>query len=260
MLTYTKITGTFVAVVGDLIEDEDALPNSRPLEGTVTFTPEAERLKIGGESPRIIAPKAIVAEIDSDGALSLNGAKGVYLLSSDSPGLSPTGFTYRVSFSLTLDGESVAFRSYSIFVTGEAVDLTELTPVDASAGTVTVVTGPEGMVPVPGPSGPPGEKGEDGDSAYEIAVAAGYVGSITDWLASLHGTDGVDGVNGVDGVDGADGIDQAPEWDQIRNRPSVVTSEQITALLAKRPEIIILGANEAVPAGTAEGTLIGRTV
>ena len=253
MLTYTKITGTFVAVVGDLIEDEDALPNSRALEGTVTFTPEADRLKIGGETPRIIAPKAIVAEIDSDGALSLNGAKGVYLLSSDSPGLSPTGFTYRVSFSLTLDGEAVAFRSYSIFVTGEAVDLTELTPVDASAGTVTVVTGPDGMVPVAGPSGPPGEKGEDGDSAYEIAVAAGYVGSITDWLASLHGTDG------VDGADGADGIDQAPEWDQILNRPDIYTREQVNALLAKRPEIIILGADEAIPAGTAEGTLIGRT-
>ena len=41
--------------------------------------------------------------------------------------------------------------------------------------------GPQGEV------GPQGEKGADGKSAYEIAVANGFVGSESDWLASLKG-------------------------------------------------------------------------
>lgn len=44
-----------------------------------------------------------------------------------------------------------------------------------------------------------GTDGEDGnglpgDNAYEVAVANGFVGDVTAWLASLHGTDGEDGV------------------------------------------------------------------
>lgn len=50
-------------------------------------------------------------------------------------------------------------------------------------------------------------EGNDGMSAYELAVEAGFVGTYTEWLASLKGTDGVDGVDGVDGTDGKDGMD-----------------------------------------------------
>ena len=46
-----------------------------------------------------------------------------------------------------------------------------------------------------------------GESAYEIAVRNGFVGSETEWLASLKGADGKDGLNGIDGADGKDGID-----------------------------------------------------
>ena len=35
-----------------------------------------------------------------------------------------------------------------------------------------------------------GEKGENGKSAYELAVMAGFEGSVNDWLASLKGKDG----------------------------------------------------------------------
>lgn len=42
-------------------------------------------------------------------------------------------------------------------------------------------------------------KGDDGKSAYEVAVENGYVGSETDWLASLKGADGQDGAKGDDG-------------------------------------------------------------
>lgn len=67
---------------------------------------------------------------------------------------------------------------------------------------------------VPGPKGDPGEPGDDGSSAYELAVAAGFVGDQAAWLASLVGPEGPQGEignpgpqgdNGDPGVDGADG-------------------------------------------------------
>ena len=54
-----------------------------------------------------------------------------------------------------------------------------------------------------------GLDGEDGASAYEIAVENGFVGTVTEWLASLHGADGADGTDGVNGTNGADGADGA---------------------------------------------------
>jgi len=53
--------------------------------------------------------------------------------------------------------------------------------------------------------GSAGTPGADGKSAYEVAVANGFVGTESAWLASLKGTNGTNGTNGVDGVDGDDG-------------------------------------------------------
>lgn len=71
-----------------------------------------------------------------------------------------------------------------------------------------------------GPRGPAGSGGSgggsDGASAYEIAVANGFVGDETAWLASLVGADGAPGADGADGADGApgaDGADGAPGAD-----------------------------------------------
>ena len=58
-----------------------------------------------------------------------------------------------------------------------------------------------------------GVNGKDGLSAYEIAKENGFVGTVSEWLASLKGADGlpgkdgVDGKNGIDGKDGKDGRD-----------------------------------------------------
>lgn len=52
------------------------------------------------------------------------------------------------------------------------------------------------FVPIPGPQG---EVGPEGASAYEVAVANGFKGSETEWLASLKGERGVDGKIGKDG-------------------------------------------------------------
>lgn len=43
------------------------------------------------------------------------------------------------------------------------------------------------------------EPGTPGKSAYQLAVDAGYPGTLTQWLASLEGSDGQDGNNGQDG-------------------------------------------------------------
>lgn len=48
---------------------------------------------------------------------------------------------------------------------------------------------------------------KNGLSAYELAVLDGFVGTLSEWLESLHGRDGVDGIDGKDGKDGKDGED-----------------------------------------------------
>ena len=65
------------------------------------------------------------------------------------------------------------------------------------------------------------EIGANGKSAYEIAVENGFVGTETEWLASLKGEpgkdgkpgkDGADGAPGRDGTDGRDGVSATHEW------------------------------------------------
>ena len=69
-------------------------------------------------------------------------------------------------------------------------------------------TGPKGADGLQGPIGPQGlqgERGQDGKSAYEIAVANGYTGNETQWLASLKGRDGERGRDGLSAYKMADG-------------------------------------------------------
>ena len=61
------------------------------------------------------------------------------------------------------------------------------------------------LIPQDGATGATGATGADGLSAYEIAVAEGFVGDETAWLASLVGADGADGNDGADGATGATG-------------------------------------------------------
>lgn len=68
-------------------------------------------------------------------------------------------------------------------IAGENVEL----DYDAEASTITIsATGSAG--------------GVDGKSAYQLAVEAGFTGTLAEWLTSLHGTDGTDGIDGSDGL------------------------------------------------------------
>lgn len=66
--------------------------------------------------------------------------------------------------------------------------------------------------------------GADGKSAYEIAVDNGFVGTETEWLASLKGekgdkgdtgSPGADGDKGDPGADGADGFGTEAQYNDI---------------------------------------------
>ena len=50
-----------------------------------------------------------------------------------------------------------------------------------------------------------GTPGRDGYSAYEVAVQNGFVGTETEWLASLQGRDGDSGPRGPEGPQGPEG-------------------------------------------------------
>ena len=67
--------------------------------------------------------------------------------------------------------------------------------------------GPQGPEGPEGPQGPAGPKGNDGKSAYQIAVDEGYVGTESEWLATLKGDKGDTGAQGPKGDKGDKGAD-----------------------------------------------------
>ena len=77
--------------------------------------------------------------------------------------------------------------------------------------------------------------GTDGKSAYEIAVEHGYVGTETEWLASLHGADGQNGRNGTNGRNGADGADGKSAYEIAVEHGYVGTETEWLASLKGEP-------------------------
>lgn len=76
--------------------------------------------------------------------------------------------------------------------------------------------GAPGKDGTPGKDGQPGRDGRDGVdglSAYQLAVNAGFVGTLNEWLDSLKGKPGKDGVDGAPGEPGRDGKDGQPGAD-----------------------------------------------
>ena len=106
-----------------------------------------------------------------------------------------------------IDGDS----AYEIAVSNGFVG-TEAEWLDSLVG-IQGLQGLAGIDGTDGIQGVAGNDGADGLSAYEVAVADGFVGTDTEWLASLvgpeglPGIDGQDGSQGIQGVAGSDGID-----------------------------------------------------
>jgi hypothetical protein len=88
---------------------------------------------------------------------------------------------------------------------------------DGSSFTTGNLTGPQGQQGAQGsigPQGPQGQQGATGSagtqgpiglSAYQVAVNNGYLGTETQWLASLQGATGAQGVAGSQGIQGISG-------------------------------------------------------
>ena len=67
------------------------------------------------------------------------------------------------------------------------------------------IDGTNGADGTNGTNGTDGTDGIDGLSAYDLAVEAGFEGSLEEWLDSLRGVNGKDGAPGQDGKDGEQG-------------------------------------------------------
>ncbi len=137
-LVYGRVTGRFLAAVGDSTDDSDQFPDAVPVIGTVTFTPSANALLVASATPdpATILPIPVVTTLDSEGYVSRNGIRGVWLLATDDASVNPSGYTYDVSFSgLNAAGASVKYDDFSIAVFANTTqDLSILAPVSASNG------------------------------------------------------------------------------------------------------------------------------
>lgn len=79
------------------------------------------------------------------------------------------------------------------------------------------VAGRDGLA---GANGTNGVNGQDGLSAYELALSTGFVGTLTQWQASLKGVTGSSGTNGTNGwspllkvvARGDDSVLQITDW------------------------------------------------
>ncbi|MGC0427603.1 hypothetical protein RKD32_003958 [Streptomyces sp. SAI-195] len=109
--------------------------------------------------------------------LDATGAFEVELPATDAPGMNPSGWSYSVAEQLA--GVPLN-RVYNVLLPAEtpAVDIADIAPTDPTTPTYVAVRG---------------------DSAYEVAVKAGFVGTVEQWLASLIGEQGPQGATGVRG-------------------------------------------------------------
>lgn len=112
-------------------------PDVIPATGTITFTPNASYYK-NLSMPATFIPDGIVGTLDAAGYMvDALGNPGIYLMDLSSPGVSPSGMTYKVNMSIS----GRTFPSFDITVVGgTTIDLTTVMPAATSAGAITIVT------------------------------------------------------------------------------------------------------------------------
>lgn len=163
-------------------------PGGTPARGQLLFvgpplvTVPALQLTLNGYAERAVFDSAGMASID--------------LIPGDLAGMSPGGgWTYEVRSDFQ-DGSPnwVRFIRLTNAMAGTTVRLDQVLVPDPDPGTYVVVTGPRGL------QGVAGQDGAAGASAYQVAVAAGFSGTISQWLASLVGPKGDPGSGGGGGV------------------------------------------------------------
>ncbi|WP_326698053.1 collagen-like protein [Streptomyces sp. NBC_01754] len=149
-------------------------PAGVPLTGRITF--RAPSLITLPEYDVVLGGPVTVA-------LDAQGAFEVELLATDTPGMDPADWSYTVTEALP--GVSPA-RAYQVLLPAETptVDIADIAPTDPHTPQYVAVRG---------------------DSAYEVAVEAGFVGTVDEWLVSLVGEQGPHGERGEKGDQGEKG-------------------------------------------------------
>jgi hypothetical protein len=140
-ITTINLTGTFLG------------PDDQPLRGTITLTPSSAF--VDTEDALVIAPVPIDVSLDANGSFMQE------LPISDDEDSNPLDFTWKVREDLRAAGWRRT-RIYSIRLPSDLVpdvDLSELDPVGADLGEVTLIQGPTGAK---GPTGDTGATGPQG--------------------------------------------------------------------------------------------------
>ncbi|MCD9196061.1 collagen-like protein [Streptomyces albireticuli] len=152
-------------------------PNGSPFTGRVIFTPEPAVLTSAAEDTIVLGP--VEAQPDATGAIS------VTLLATDAAGVTPTGWTYRV----TERWYDAPGRSYPISLPAAAptVDLADIAPTAPAEGEYVVVTGPAGPTGPQGPAGPQGPQGSPGSEAEAQAYTDAAVATHAADTTAVHG-------------------------------------------------------------------------
>jgi hypothetical protein len=128
--------------------DADDEPDAIPASGTVTFELAASVLLAqSGPDPVTIIPRPVVCTFDLSGILRDPGGNSPFkLIATNSPGLSPTGMTWKATPKL-LGGASIKPFSFAL-PAGSVVDLSDFVPLPSSTGTP-IVRGEKGDAGVP---------------------------------------------------------------------------------------------------------------
>lgn len=152
---------TLIWVRGTFIDGTGA-----PLRGKVRFTCTRGVL-VDADADVIIQQGTITATLDDDGKFATQ------LIATDSDGVSPTGFEYKVAaptyenYRIVLPVSTPVLDDPTDALDGEqVVDLSDVQVLTGPpAQTVQVVAGPQGPQGEPGPQGPPGADGSGGGGA-----------------------------------------------------------------------------------------------
>lgn len=109
----------------------------------------------------------------------------------------------------------------------------------------------------------PGIAGADGASAYAVAVANGFVGDVTAWLASLEGADGSQGIQGISGAGAPSSVSLSANQAFSATSLADVTNMPVLTLAANTDYMIeLIGSFESAATTTGIGLAlnVGGTV
>lgn len=243
---YGTVTGQFLVAVTDGI-DPDALPEIKPAEGSIHFTPSAGFFLnyTGDPNPYLILRDTITASLDAEGYIidPVTSVRGISLQATDDPNFSPVGWTYDVVYDLH-DANGDHLRTLPVqhisVSTDAVVDLIAAMPVAQSAG-VFVTRGPQG---VQGPSGPQGVQGPAGADST---------------VPGPQGPVGPQGPQGVKGDTGAASTVAGPQGPTGTTGPQGPQGPAGADGTGSGTSVLFLSIGEAVPEGTLAGTVIIRS-